>query len=62
MRVRKHKHEQTNKQDKITENYELCMFHVRAFRDIYTDVVNQEISNDKICLIIHKPLKTSLVV
>ena len=53
MRVRKHKQTKTRK-EKTTENDELCMFYIRALRNIYTYAVNQETRNDKICLIIPK--------
>jgi hypothetical protein len=51
------KSKQTNKQarqDKMTENDELSMFCILAKRNIYTYAVNQEMRNDKICLIISK--------
>jgi hypothetical protein len=52
MTVRKHK-KQTNKQDTLTENYELCMSHIRALRNIHTYLVNQQMGNIKIFAIIH---------
>ena len=41
------------KKDNITEYDALCMFHTRPLRNIYTYAVNQEMRNDKICVIIN---------
>ena len=37
----------------ITAEYELCMFHIREFRNIYTYVVKQQMHTHKISFTIH---------